>query len=382
MVKRSTSRGRVYPQSYSTDRRIGRLGLHALALFPLLWANGDDQGRLSGDTEEVKYAVCPNVDHLTKENIPDTLAELEKNELIKCYTASKLKIIQLLDWWDVHRKPQWAWPSDYPPPDGWPDHLRYKLSAQEVYTRNWPPPAIELPFKPPSGESSGEGSGEGSGEEAKAPTPHKSLKRKHEDEDEDESHLRPQVRKSSSSLSKTREFSDILRIYEREKMGAVTPVIEEELRAAVEKYPINWVWDAIKEASKSGGDKRNLRYVAGILENWKREGRGEDYGGEFVTVNEGELEPDPAAVEIWGKAKAALEKLVSRSYYRTWLDKTQGIGYVDSVFHVGVPNDFAAHYLSQNQRSLILKVLIDLTQSDVKVDFVVVRGVEAKGGDV
>ncbi|GAI69683.1 unnamed protein product, partial [marine sediment metagenome] len=102
-----------------------------------MWANADDQGRLCGDPEEIKYATCPNIDHITKTDIPELLEELAKNDLIKVYTTSKTEAIQILDWWDVHR-PQWAWPSQYPPPEGWQDHLRYKRGAKEVITQGWP----------------------------------------------------------------------------------------------------------------------------------------------------------------------------------------------------------------------------------------------------
>ena len=137
-MRRSIARGRVFPQSFSTDRRYGRLSLKAIAIFPLMWVNGDDQGRLSGDPEEIKYAVCPNVDHITKKDIPELLKELEDNKLILCYDTPKSAAIQILDWWDTHQKLQWAWPSEYQPPEGWRDHLRYKRDAHTVETLNWP----------------------------------------------------------------------------------------------------------------------------------------------------------------------------------------------------------------------------------------------------
>ncbi|GAI59899.1 unnamed protein product [marine sediment metagenome] len=101
-----------------------------------MWANADDQGRLPGDPEEIKYAACPNIDHITKADIPKLLEELAKNDLIKVYNTYKTEAIQILDWWEVHR-PQWAWPSQYPPPEGWQDHLRYKRGAKEVVKENW-----------------------------------------------------------------------------------------------------------------------------------------------------------------------------------------------------------------------------------------------------
>ncbi len=135
-MRRAIARGRIFPQSYSTDRRYARLSLKACALFPLMWANADDQGRLCGDPEEIKYAVCPNIDHITKADIPDILLDLQMNSLISIYSTPKSAAIQILDWWEV-QKLQWAWPSDYPPPDGWHDRLRYKTSATEVYKENW-----------------------------------------------------------------------------------------------------------------------------------------------------------------------------------------------------------------------------------------------------
>jgi len=135
-MRRAIARGRVFPQSYSTDRRYGRLSLKACALFPLMWANADDQGRCCGDPEEIKYAICPNIDHITKADIPDILKELSQNSLITVYKTLKSSAIQILDWWDVQRL-QWAWPSEYEPPDGWKDRLRYKKGAISVITQNW-----------------------------------------------------------------------------------------------------------------------------------------------------------------------------------------------------------------------------------------------------
>ena len=147
-MRRAVARGRLFPQGYSTDRRYGRLSLKAIALYPLMWSNADDQGRLCGIPEEIKYAVCPNVDHITKADIPGLLKELGDNDLIEVYKTPKSPAVQMLDWWDpkLGQKLQWAWPSEYAPPEGWQDHLRYKKNAKQVVTLNWPV----------SGEDSGE----------------------------------------------------------------------------------------------------------------------------------------------------------------------------------------------------------------------------------
>jgi hypothetical protein len=138
-MRRAVARGRMFPQSFSTDRRYGRLSVKTIGLFPLMWANCDDQGRLCGDPEEIKYAVCPNIDFITKKDIPDILKELEDNHLISCYDTLKSAVVQMLDWWEVNQKMQWAWPSEYSPQEGWQDHLRYKKGAHEMAVLNWPP---------------------------------------------------------------------------------------------------------------------------------------------------------------------------------------------------------------------------------------------------
>jgi len=138
-MRRTIARGRLVPQSLSTDPRMGRLSLKAALLFPLMWINCDDQGRISGDPDEVKYAVCPNIEHIARADIPELLRELETHEFIKVYATSKTKAIQMLDWWE-EEKLQWAYPSRYPPPEGWTDHLRYHPTPKEIITENWPPP--------------------------------------------------------------------------------------------------------------------------------------------------------------------------------------------------------------------------------------------------
>ncbi|GAI71740.1 unnamed protein product, partial [marine sediment metagenome] len=152
-MRRAIARGRILPQSLSTDPRYGRLSLKAQVLYPLMWINCDDQGRLSGDPDEIKYAACPSVSEITADEIPALLQEMETRSLIKVYTTSKTKATQMLDWWEVQRL-QWAYPSGYPPAEGWTDHLRYHPTPKEIITENWPPSGQQaselLPSKLPS----------------------------------------------------------------------------------------------------------------------------------------------------------------------------------------------------------------------------------------
>ncbi len=63
---------------------------------------------------------------------------------------------------------------------------------------------------------------------------------------------------------------DIFTLYEQ-NIGMLTPMIADELRDAEKLYPKEWIHDAIKEAVLH--NKRNIRYINKILENWSVEGR-------------------------------------------------------------------------------------------------------------
>ncbi len=75
------------------------------------------------------------------------------------------------------------------------------------------------------------------------------------------------------------------------------------------------------------------------------------------------------ARQIWEAALGELQKHVNKPNYRTWLSRTQGIGYEKDRFVIGVPNTFVSEYLDRNQRSLIEKVLRGITGEDIKVQF-------------
>jgi DNA replication protein len=66
------------------------------------------------------------------------------------------------------------------------------------------------------------------------------------------------------------EIPNVFKLYE-ENIGMLTPMNSEELRDIEQQYPPEWIRDAIKEAVSY--NKRNLRYIAKILENWSVEGR-------------------------------------------------------------------------------------------------------------
>ena len=66
------------------------------------------------------------------------------------------------------------------------------------------------------------------------------------------------------------ERPNIFVLYEQ-NIGALTPIITEELREAEQIYPPHWIEDAITQAVIN--NVRRWRYIQAILERWRTEGR-------------------------------------------------------------------------------------------------------------
>ncbi|MGI9252493.1 MAG: DnaD domain-containing protein [Thermomicrobiales bacterium] len=69
----------------------------------------------------------------------------------------------------------------------------------------------------------------------------------------------------------TPEKPTVFRLYEQ-NIGLLTPLIADHLVAALERYPQEWIEDAIAESVTY--NRRSWRYVQRILEQWAAQGRG------------------------------------------------------------------------------------------------------------
>ncbi|GIV88518.1 MAG: primosomal replication protein N [Chloroflexus sp.] len=66
------------------------------------------------------------------------------------------------------------------------------------------------------------------------------------------------------------ERPGIIELYEQ-NIGLVTPLLLEELRTASDRYPAEWLEDAIREAVRA--NVRSWRYIQRMLERWAANGR-------------------------------------------------------------------------------------------------------------
>jgi DnaD/phage-associated family protein len=71
------------------------------------------------------------------------------------------------------------------------------------------------------------------------------------------------------------ERPNIFVLYEQ-NIGALTPLIADELRDAEQNYPVSWIEEAIKIAVEN--NVRRWRYISAILEKWREHGKQEQDG--------------------------------------------------------------------------------------------------------
>lgn len=77
------------------------------------------------------------------------------------------------------------------------------------------------------------------------------------------------------------------------------------------------------------------------------------------------------AKEIWGNTLPVIKELISKSNYNTWFSNSIGLGMEDEIIFIEVPNSVTFDYLNNNQKSLIEKSLMQVSNLPLKVEFAI-----------
>lgn len=116
---------------------FGRLSLKAKVLWPMLLAASDEQGRGIAEPDAIKWRVCPNVQEIAIDDVPDLLAEMVRQDMIHLYSdGRKRPLYQIVRWWEFQQL-AWAQPSRLDPPDGWVDRIRCQKKGGGQTLENW-----------------------------------------------------------------------------------------------------------------------------------------------------------------------------------------------------------------------------------------------------
>ena len=102
------ARGRLISRTLGSSRKFaalrreaGKLGEFAQALYPLLIANSDDFGRMSGDAFTIKHAVLPT-SHRREREFSCAIQAMATVGLVQLYEANGAQVIEIVDF-DEHQ---------------------------------------------------------------------------------------------------------------------------------------------------------------------------------------------------------------------------------------------------------------------------------------
>lgn len=211
----------------------------------LLWIGlitsvSDDQGRMMDSPALIRSRVFLFDAAVQDSEVERALRKINTAGKIVRYVAGNKALIQIVNWWK-YQAPAWASPSKYPAPTGWTDRAKYHSLGNKVIITNWDNIGGYIAGYVPSVCSAIE-DGDVNGD----------VKSRGE-----EAHIAPLPP------------PNIFALYESE-IGAITPMIAEDLKLVEKEYPADWVESAIKEAVDHNA--RNWKYIMAILKRRKAEG--------------------------------------------------------------------------------------------------------------
>lgn len=102
--------------------------------------------------------------------------------------------------------------------------------------------------------------------------------REEHEEGNDRDNLLKDKHKQNQTETEQQLTSRVFKTFEQEGFGTLSSLLVEDLNDLIDTYSAPWVIQAMHEAVKSG--KRTLRYVNGILKNWKASGIDEPWNKE------------------------------------------------------------------------------------------------------
>ena len=229
------ARGRMISKAISLDEKVHLLSDDtARLLFTWLIPHLDCEGRMHGDAQTVKSIVFPRRS-ISVKKVEKYLKEMEKNGLILRYCVNEITFL-CAPRFEKHQT----------------GLQKHKEAQSQI-----PPIPLDL-LRSYSGVSHLQVEGEGEGEE----------------EVKDTTTPPPVPTEDVAAAAAFNEGeNNIYKLY-MDNIGFIAPILVDELKDAENKYPLDWVEDAFKEAIKHNA--RNWKYVISILGRWEREGRNHD----------------------------------------------------------------------------------------------------------
>jgi len=129
------ARGRMIHTRIWRSETLCSYGLRERLLWIGLVTNADDQGRGRAHPGLVRADIFP-LEDVPLADIEQALRQFSADDMLILYQDGTKQLYQVANWWDYQGAMNWAWPSDYPPPAGWADRIKYR-QGNDVIKDKW-----------------------------------------------------------------------------------------------------------------------------------------------------------------------------------------------------------------------------------------------------
>lgn len=272
------ARGRMMSQSIAEDLAFNAMSIEAQFMYMRSIPHLDRDGLITGHPVLLKAKIAPLVDGLSK-TMAQIITEWSEAGLVISYEDNKTPALFFTGFTKnqigmrYEREPA----SLLPPPPG---YVRMSSGLYPASTQPTPDPLPAEPSIPPSDirQSSGNHPAISRQSTARAGAEVElevEVKRTTTTTAPLENEPKPKVNSGSSGGSRDRRtdnnYARLCSKFEGEGFGTLTPLLGEEIGALLDEFPVDWISDAMTVAV--GANKRQTRYVRGILVKWRANGR-------------------------------------------------------------------------------------------------------------
>lgn len=309
---------RMIDSSMWQNERFAEMPMGARLLQIGMINHADDQGRLKANPAWLRAQIFP-YDNMDVGEVQSWLDMMAQNETIILYTVAGKQYAQLCNWWK-YQSLQYAQPSQFPRPAGWLDRIRKTVTKGFIATCNWitvdgstladtcdmdgnvlntggrpstvqPPPST--PITPSVNGHSPESSPESSPEDTILTklninknyhtTTRETIRNESEEggsgggelpflaSAEPEPIAEPgKNTKQPPNRQANPEYAQICTAFETNGFGTLTPILGEQIADMLDEYPVSLILSAMHTSVSA--NKRQLRYVAGVLRRWRADG--------------------------------------------------------------------------------------------------------------
>lgn len=310
---------RMIDTSLFQNEKFSRMPLGARMLQIGIITYADDQGRAKANPSFLRMQIFPDDEDVTNADVQKWLGLMVKNGTVMLYTVDEKQYVQLLNWWK-YQSLQYAAPSQFPRPDGWKDRIRKTVTKGFIATCNWltvdgtqlddtcdqdgqplPKKPTPKPSTPPTSSQSPNGSApiqeknstsstsyspESTGGHSGESLPERTIELNRTELNRTETttttappqnETQAKAGSGGGSLPTMRnrqtdaDFARLCTKFESEGFGTLTQIMGEDINALLNEFPVDWIDEAMTVSVQA--NKRQLRYVRGILVKWRSDGR-------------------------------------------------------------------------------------------------------------